>query len=135
MVSSVASSYWVRWMFLSENADEDIIYIARGAPRRWYVQPEAFGISDAPTRFGRVSYNIQQKQPKGGLSGSIVLQARDGAPQPVIAVRLSTGVTGSLFACVHVAGSGATLIAWHRANETAVIRLGAAGLANFSAPC
>lgn len=136
MVSSVASSYWVRWMFLSENADQDIVYVARGAPGRWYAQPEAFGISDAPTRFGTVSYSVQPKQPKGGgLSGWVELQARDGAPKPVIAVRLSSGVAGSPFACVHVGGSGATLIAWHAANETVVIQLGVAGHANFSAPC
>ena len=129
-VSSVASSYRVRWMFLSQNADQDVVYVARGSPRRWYAQPEAFGISDAPTRLGRVSYSIRPAQPKGGgLSGSVELQARAGTPKPVIAVRLSSGQAGSSFACVQVEGSGATLIAWHAANETTVIRLGE-GLAN-----
>ena len=124
-VSSVASSYRVRWMFLSQNADQDVVYVARGSPRRWYAQPEAFG-----TRFGRVSYSIRPAQPKGGgLSGSVELQARAGTPKPVIAVRLSSGQAGSSFACVQVEGSGATLIAWHAANETTVIRLGE-GLAN-----
>ena len=46
-------------MLVSESADEDIVYLARGAPRRWYKQPQPFGISQAPTRFGQVTYTMQ----------------------------------------------------------------------------
>ena len=57
MVSGIASAYWVRWMLLSESPDTDVVFVARGAPRRWYAQTaEAFGISRAPTRFGKLTY-------------------------------------------------------------------------------
>ena len=55
MVSGIASAYWVRWMLVTDDPDEDLVHIARGAPRRWYGQSaEPFGITNAPTRFGKV---------------------------------------------------------------------------------
>ena len=54
----MASAYWIRWMLVSENYDEDIIYLARMAPTRWFRGSEAFGITEAPTRFGRVDFTM-----------------------------------------------------------------------------
>merc|ERR1712137_504450 len=47
---------WIRWILVQENRDQPVLHLARGAPKRWYTQPERFGLSDAPTRFGVVSY-------------------------------------------------------------------------------
>jgi hypothetical protein len=53
MISTVASAYWVRWMLVSAHQDADTLYIARGAPRRWFKQiNQPFEIERAPTRFG-----------------------------------------------------------------------------------
>ena len=60
MVSGVASAYWIRWMLVHAHDDQDIIYIARGAPRRWYAAGNGgWGITRAPTRFGLVSFRLQ----------------------------------------------------------------------------
>jgi hypothetical protein len=153
MVSSIASAYWIRWLLVSENADEDILYLARGAPRRWYQQPQAFGIVAGPTRFGRVNYTIAQhhqttqsatrnvfdpaarggdsirddQQGDVGLSGSVSLQLREGAPVPLVAIHLRAAdgakpLGGKL--SITSDGAGTALVAWHAANETALIRLG-----------
>ena len=72
MVSGIASSYWVRWMLVTDDPDEDVLHIARGAPRRWFGQStEPFGITNASTRFGKVTYSIQ---PAGdSVQGSVAL--------------------------------------------------------------
>ena len=140
MVSSIASAYWIRWMLLSENADEDILYLARGAPRRWYQQPQAFGIVAGPTRFGRVNYTITPRHQNttrtavdttGGLSGTVSLQLRAGAPVPLVAIHLRAADGAQpLSGKVSITGGGAAgttgtaVVAWHAGNETAVIRLG-----------
>ena len=35
MVSSIAPAMWIRWMYVIEDLDKDMIFLARGAPRRW----------------------------------------------------------------------------------------------------
>ena len=47
MVSSVAPAYWIRWMLVSESADEDIAYLARGAPRRCVTTAPVWHITGA----------------------------------------------------------------------------------------
>ena len=41
------------------------IWLARGAPRRWFDSAEGFGITGAPTSVGRVSYNVSTGAPCG----------------------------------------------------------------------
>ena len=45
-----------RWALLLEHWDYDAVWVARGAPRRWYAG--GFALRDAPTRFGTVSYSV-----------------------------------------------------------------------------
>ena len=53
-VSAVASAFWVRWMLLMADPDDDVLFVLRGAPRRWYSRAgqQPFGVDRAPTRFG-----------------------------------------------------------------------------------
>ena len=143
MVSGVASSYWVRWMLLSDNRDDPVIYLARGAPRRWYgARGEAFGIESGPTRFGQVTYSIRAAAGGGGVVGSVTLVLRAGVaksalPLPLVAVKIRAADSKSpLRGSVVLEGDGVELVAWHAGNETAVVRLGpeAGGLSfNFTA--
>ena len=123
MVSSIAPAYWIRWMLLSESADESTVYLARGAPRRWYKQAQPFGISKAPTRFGEVTYTIQV-DPDGSVRGSVRLLARhgNGMTKPLIAVKIRAANASKPLRGMVVL-TGAKLVAWHAANETAVVKL------------
>ena len=47
MVSSVAPAYWIRWMLVGESANEDIAYLARGAPRRCVTTAPVWHITGA----------------------------------------------------------------------------------------
>ena len=136
MVSSVAPAYWIRWMLVSESADEDIAYLARGAPRRWYKQPQPFGISQAPTRFGQVTYTMQV-QPGGSVRGSVRLLVWAGAAKsspPLVTVKIrSVDANKPLLGKVMLQDTSTELVAWHAKNETAVIKLGPAMAFNFTA--
>ena len=135
VVSSVAPAFWIRWMFVSEDLDQDFVYLARVAPTRWYQQRESFGITEAPTRFGQVNFTIQpQLGDRDALEASVSLRPRAGVPRPTIAVRLSSGVAGRPFPCVSVTGAGAKLVAWHPTNETVWVRSTGEDF-QLSAPC
>jgi hypothetical protein len=137
MVSGIATSYWVRWMLLSDSPDTDVVFIARGAPRRWYAQTaEPFGLSQAPTRFGKFTFNMQAL-PDGRVQGSVQLVKPPGAvfSPPLVTVKIrSADASKPLRGTVVVHGGGATLVAWHANNETALVKLGPTALGfNFTA--
>ena len=137
MVSGIASAFWVRWMLVSESPDTEVVFVARGAPRRWYAQTaEPFGISQAPTRFGKLTYTMQA-QLGGTVEGSVQLEARPGVAIKLpllVTVKIRSADAGTpLLGKVTVHGEGAALVAWHANNESAVVRLGPSLGFNFTA--
>eukprot|EP01051_Picozoa_sp_SAG22_P000864 SAG22_NODE_28_length_28728_cov_19.603619_7_plen_1070_part_00 len=146
MISSVVTSYWVRWMLVSVHQDEPWLFIARGAPRRWYQQTtQAFGIERAPTRFGRVSFTIRVVNTTTTdsvvmVAGSVLVEppllaggrkAAAVAHPPRVAVHIRSRSAQTPITRVAVVGGGATLSAWHVANETAWFAL-SPGRASFN---
>lgn len=123
-VSAIATSMWIRWMLVQDDPDAPFIYLARGAPRRWYQQDEPFGISAAPTRFGLVSYSLKAI-PGPQISGSVTLQPNPGTTSKLhfqVAVHVRSPDASLVLKDINV--SGATLVALHVANETAVFSSG-----------
>ena len=122
-------------MLVSEDRDSAVVHIARGAPRRWYSQTaEPFGIEDAPTRFGKVTYELQALS-NGSVRGSIAVVLNEGAEVPMVAVKIrapdkAKPLRGHL---VFDDDGDSTVTAWHAANETALIRFGQKTTFNFTA--
>lgn len=114
----------------SDNYDESILYLARMAPTRYYTSSEHWGISNAPTRFGRVNFTAWSDNANGrghSFQANVSLRLRSSVPIPTVAMRLSSGITGQLFHCVRVQGDG-WLAAWHQQNETAWVALNGSNL-------
>lgn len=124
-------------MLVQEHRDLPYVHLARGAPKRWYTQPQAFGIANAPTRFGVVSYSLL-------VSGSKVVGSVTVGPHPGGAIAKDVRYTvrlispnwaqGETLSHVKISAGDATLVAIHRDNSTAVFSLGAtASTFNFTA--
>merc|ERR1712127_471237 len=120
MVSAVSPAYWIRWMLVQEHLDENTIFIARGARRSWYS--ESFGISQAPTRFGLVTYTL--KASNNEIVGSIEFDKRPGSkgdgalPDFVVRLRSSDATTQ----LTSVKPQGASVVSIFAANETVILR-------------
>lgn len=96
----------VRWMLVLEDSDEDRIYFGKGVPRAWVASGKPVSISEAPTRWGRVSMRLQSRASDKSIVSKIRLaQAR--APKE-ISVKLRAPKNTPL-ASVTVNGSPATL--------------------------
>lgn len=92
-----------------------------------------FGITDAPTRFGKVTYSMNTEAAghgDGDGGGSVVrgfvrLEERAGVVKgrPVfVTIKLRAADAASpLQGVVDLVGDGVQLVAWHAGNETAVI--------------
>jgi hypothetical protein len=76
-----------------------------------------------------------QVEPDGSVHGAVRLSARPGVAKllpPLVTLKIrSADAAKPLLGTVMLAG--AELVAWHAANETAVVKLGASLAFNFTA--
>jgi hypothetical protein len=70
----------VRWMYALEDSDADRLCLAKGMPREWVGSGETLSIERAPTRWGRVSFQMKADIPAKRVTASVTL-ARPGAPK------------------------------------------------------
>lgn len=126
MVSANPPTMWIRWMLVQENRDMPYVHLARGAPQRWFTQPEPFGLANAPTRFGVVSYSLV-------AVGDVVQGSVTAAPHPggsivdgvLYTIRLISPhwKDGATLNSVKITTGGAHLVTIHMENSTAVFAL------------
>jgi len=135
MVSSMPPAMWVRWMLVQESRDARQVHLARGAPKRWFTQSQAFGISAAPTRFGVVTYSLRAVD--SSIQGIVTLSAHPGtedAENVLYSVRLISPEWKDGLQLDTVDVSGAMVNAIHQNNNTVVFSPdAAAGSFNFTA--
>ena len=67
-------------MLAIEDHDEDRLYLAKGLPRAWVASGKPIGIEQAPTRWGRVSLQMQNRMQSKSVVATVEL-ARAGAPK------------------------------------------------------
>lgn len=72
----------VRWMLVLEDSDQEILYFAKGIPRAWFMSGKTIRIEQAPTRWGRVSLELQADPPAQRIAGRILL-AFAGSPEQI----------------------------------------------------
>jgi hypothetical protein len=136
MVSAMPPAMWIRWMLVQESREDAFVHLARGAPKRWYTQPEPFGLANAPTRFGVVSYSLVS-------AGETVQGTVSVAPHPGGAIADNIHYTvrlvspdwadGAMLHNVKITAGAAKLVTIHRDNSTAVFTVPQAMTFNFTA--
>jgi hypothetical protein len=109
----------VRWMLAIEDHDEDRLYLAKGVPRAWVASGKPIRIDQAPTRWGRVNLNLQNKPELKSVVATVEL-ARAGAPQE-LHVKLRMPLANAVKTAT-VNGRAATIGGEH--NDTVMIRTG-----------
>ncbi|HEX4007805.1 MAG TPA: Tat pathway signal protein [Acidobacteriaceae bacterium] len=70
----------VRWMLVFEDPDAERLYFGRGLPRRWVGSGKPIGIEQAPTRWGRVNYELAPESNKK-LTATITLPENGNLPR------------------------------------------------------
>lgn len=131
--SIMLSASMTRWMLVLETPDEDTLYLAKGAPRRWFAPASSgFAIADALTRFGAVDVAVSTAAVAGGAAERATAHVRfraGGAPgttrTPLVAVRLRASTPGRALnaSSVSVDGAGATLDSVDAARSLVFVRI------------
>jgi len=78
----------VRWMLVLEDSDEDRLYFGKGLPRDWVSSGKEISIEQAPTRFGRVDFNMAAGSGSKNLTANISLASRGGPKEIQVSFRL-----------------------------------------------
>jgi hypothetical protein len=107
----------VRWMLAIEDHDEDRLYLAKGVPRAWVASAKPIRIEQAPTRWGRINFDLQNKPQSKSVVASVEL-ARAGAPKE-LHVKLRMPLNSAVKTAT-VNGKPATIGGVH--NDTVIIR-------------
>jgi hypothetical protein len=78
----------VRWMLVLEDSDEDRIYFGKGLPREWVASGKEIRISEAPTRWGRVSFDMKADPMAKKLDAKIDLGKASGVKEIHLKLRM-----------------------------------------------
>jgi len=110
----------VRWMLVLEDSDEERLYFAKGLPRDWFASGQPVRIEQAPSRWGRVNFDLVSRPAAKTVLATVEL-ARPGAPKEIqVKLRMPKETPLRL---VTVNGRAADLGGRHR--DTVVIQTGA----------
>jgi hypothetical protein len=81
--------YQTRTMLLTERGDQ--LWIAPFVSNQWFEDGRSVCVKNAPTRFGRVTYQINSNVTKGYIEAVIELQARKAPAELVLRLRHPQG--------------------------------------------
>jgi hypothetical protein len=109
----------VRWMLAIEDHDEDRLYLARGLPRLWVASGQPIRIHQAPSRWGRVNLDLQNRPQSKSVAATVEL-ARAGAPKE-LHLKLRMPLANAVKTAT-VNGKPATLGGLH--NDTVLVQTG-----------
>ncbi len=59
---------FTKWMMVFEEPDRPVLWLGKATPRAWLAQGQKVSISDAPTRFGEVGYEMRSDIDHGTVS-------------------------------------------------------------------
>jgi hypothetical protein len=69
----------IKWLLVHEDPVTGVITLGRGVPHECLEPGRMIGVSDAPTRRGRVSYCMTSRIDDGEVLASVTLPERPGA--------------------------------------------------------
>jgi len=80
-----------RWMLVFEDPASDTLWLAKATPRSWLEDGQTIRVSDAPTRWGKVSFTIQSHLQTRSVNVSLKLPAKPVAARVKLRLRVPEG--------------------------------------------
>lgn len=73
--SEVGVPTFTKWMLVFEQPDDPVLWLAKATPRIWLEQGKTIAVTNAPTRFGNVGYELDSDIDHGRISAILRLPA------------------------------------------------------------
>jgi hypothetical protein len=71
--AEVSIPTFTKWMLVLEDPDEPVLWLAKATPRVWLEQGKTIAVSNAPTRFGNVGYELNSDIDHGKITAVLHL--------------------------------------------------------------
>jgi len=69
-----------KWMLVYEDPRDDILWLTRGTPRPWLEDGKRIVVTDAPTKWGKIDYELNSEIKKGKIHGTIRFSPKPEIP-------------------------------------------------------
>jgi hypothetical protein len=79
-----------KWMLVFEEPDDAVVWLARATPREWMEQGKKIAVMAAPTRFGKISYELRSDVEKNSVS-AVIHAPKGSAPTIKLRCRVPGG--------------------------------------------
>jgi hypothetical protein len=80
-----------RWMLVFEEPASDVVWLAKGTPRSWLEDGKTIAVSDAPTRWGRLSYSVHSHLRTGSIEAKLTWASAPSSAQVKLRLRVPEG--------------------------------------------
>ncbi len=80
-----------RWMLVFEEPGADVVWLAKGTPRSWLEDGKTIAVSNAPTRWGRLSYDLHSRLQTGSLEAKLTWACVPKSAQVKLRLRVPEG--------------------------------------------
>ena len=81
----------VRWMLAFEEPFAETLWLCKATPRPWLEDGKTIAISNAPTRWGPVSFRVQSHLQQGRIEAQLELPAKAAAAETQLRLRVPEG--------------------------------------------
>jgi hypothetical protein len=62
-----------KWMLVFEDPNEPVLWLAKGTPRAWLEDGRKIAVKGAPTKYGKIDYELRSEIRKGRVRGTLDL--------------------------------------------------------------
>eukprot|EP00730_Choanoeca_flexa_P019370 TRINITY_DN9455_c0_g2_i1.p1 TRINITY_DN9455_c0_g2~~TRINITY_DN9455_c0_g2_i1.p1 ORF type:complete len:947 (+),score=173.20 TRINITY_DN9455_c0_g2_i1:720-3560(+) len=92
IVSASLPALFTKWQLVFVPHDDNLVHLAKAAPQRWLQ--DGFGVDNALTRYGNVTYNIKAAAPNE-VQAEVAIRANGNTcPDVVVRIPSSDALTG-----------------------------------------
>ncbi len=80
-----------RWMLVFEEPASDVVWLAKGTPRSWLEEGNTIAVSNAPTRWGSLSFSLRSHLQAGEIEARLVLPSSPTSTPVKLRLRVPAG--------------------------------------------
>ena len=80
-----------RWMLVFEEPAADVVWLAKGTPRSWLEDGKTIAVTNAPTRWGRLSFSLRSHLQAGKIEARLDWHSAPPSMQVKLRLRVPAG--------------------------------------------
>ena len=80
-----------RWMLVFEEPDADVVWLTKATPRSWLEEGKTIAVSNAPTRWGALSFSLHSQLQTGTIEARVAAPSTPPSARIKLRLRVPAG--------------------------------------------